>query len=616
MLEYAPTRREPLVLLEIGMRLIAVQLQGVGGLADGRVELPLGPVAAFAGANGTGKSKLLACLLSPWSQAVPSPRAGEAAEVTVEFRLTQEERVAIAELSVTAGWGQVEIPELVKVRTTNQPMVGIQRHAEPAITVLTQIWTMQPFLQETSSLNVIYLPAERRLLPPNQTGIDLAQLSELIAWQKNAESRNAAQNYGRLDDQEFEQFAKALCVSDTLPSDDEESNVTKPRIQWPEFAETVDSLIAPKRLMPLTREHSDQLRVKTANGDTHSVQELSSGERQALIIISRVLRAGAGHTVVLIDEPDAYLHPHLSQRLIQALESGVGADGQLIVATHSPSILDGVSPNGILRLSHRQAPRLVATESDRVELYRSAGFRASALTQSDLLLITEGESDSVLLSLLFPALTRASVRSAGGKARVLREVEQLAPYELPVLGVVDRDVNVGFVPPLITVWPTADIEGVFLSDDVVLQVMIEKGLIKPQFSSVASLRDLLTHLCLDMRENVIAEMAQAILRVEDNDNWPTPKGDSPLQRLRDAVTRTTPVTEAQVEVAISSSEEIWNSHRANLFTLVRGKYVLNAFASQVSEMKSGRALLEAVARARPQLSGFQEFDTQLKAVLG
>ena len=47
--------------------------------------------------------------------------------------------------------------------------------------------------------------------------------------------------------------------------------------------------------------------------------DLSSGERQALIIISRVLRAGAGHSVVIIDEPDAYLHPNLSQRLIQAL---------------------------------------------------------------------------------------------------------------------------------------------------------------------------------------------------------------------------------------------------------------------------------------------------------
>ena len=94
--------------------------------------------------------------------------------------------------------------------------------------------------------------------------------------------------------------------------------------------------------------------------------------------------------LVLIDEPDAYLHPHLSQRLIDALTEAVGESGQLIVATHSPSILDRLPASSILRLSHGSAPRLVADEDERLELYRAAGFRASALTQSDLLMIVEG----------------------------------------------------------------------------------------------------------------------------------------------------------------------------------------------------------------------------------
>lgn len=51
-------------------------------------------------------------------------------------------------------------------------------------------------------------------------------------------------------------------------------------------------------------------------------------------------RAGAGRTVVVIDEPDAHLHPNLSRRLMRVLEQGVGPDGQLIIATHSPAILD------------------------------------------------------------------------------------------------------------------------------------------------------------------------------------------------------------------------------------------------------------------------------------
>lgn len=603
------------------MRVRAVSVLGIGGLIDGRIALPGGPVAAFAGANGTGKSKFLACLLSPWSQTVPAARDGEGAQVTVELSLSQAERGALQGLSDAAGWGSVEIPEEVSLTNRLQPMVGLQRSAEPALPVLTNVANMQEFLQAHSSLNIVYLPAERRLLPPGQAGIDLNQLSDLIAWQKTAEPRSAVQNFGRLDDQEFEQFAKALCVADTLP--DEEgggSSEVAARIRWPEFVDTVNSLIAPKRLLPLTRQHPEQLRIRTHDGGTHPVQDLSSGERQALIIISRVLRAGGGHSVVLIDEPDAYLHPHLSHRLIQALERGIGEAGQLVVATHSPAILDNLPPSAIVRLQHDAAPRLVADEAERVDLYRAAGFRASALTQSDLLLITEGESDIILLALMFPQLARATLRSAGGRPRVLREVEQLAPYEIPVIGAIDSDVLAEEVPAQlearISVWPTADVEGIFLSDEAALQAMIAAGLVKSEYASVEALKDLLGSLCADRKYNVIAEIAQRKLRQAAEQQWPSPQGTDPLRRLRAAAAAATaPVSAQEVDDAIAEAQAVWDSHGPTPWAIVRGKYVLNRFASQASEMRTGRGLLEAVARSRPTLAGFNEFESRLAAFL-
>lgn len=522
----------------------------------------------------------------------------------------------MAQLSVDAGWGNAEVPEVAVVRLILKPTVGLQRSAEPNITVLSNMFLMQEFLQKHTSLNIVYLPAERRLLPSGQVGIDLNQLSEMFAWQKNAESRSAVQNYGRLDDQEFEQFAKALCVAGTLPDEEgaeQPENVS--RIQWPEFVETVNGLITPKRLLPLTKQHPDQLRIETALGQTHLVQELSSGERQALIIISRVLRAGAGHTLVLIDEPDAYLHPHLSQRLMQALERGIGPGGQLIVATHSPAILDNLAPSAIVRLGHQEPPRLVADEAERVDLYRSAGFRASALTQSDLLLIVEGESDTVLLSLLFPELTRAAVRSAGGRSRVFREVEQLLPYELPVLGAVDRDVLAPDPPepirPYVTVWPTADIEGLFLSDPAAIQAMINLGLLKNEFQAAAAVNDALGELLEGQKDNAVAEMAQRMLREAANLRWPSPRGESPIMRLREATNAMVAISSTEVEEAIDRAEAMWDTHQANLWTIVRGKAILPAFANRASEMRSGRALLEAIARARPVLNGFQPFAARL-----
>lgn len=602
------------------MRVTEITVTNVGGLVDATVSLPTGPVAAFAGANGTGKSKMLAAILAPWSRVLPTPAADSPAEVRAGLALTDAERQALPQLSEAMGWGRVDVPATFTAVVRHEPLAGLRLETVPASPVLAHAFTAQEFLQRHPSLNIIYLPAERRLVPAGQTGIDLNQLSELIAWQTTAQPRTAVQNYGRLDDQEFEQFAKALCVADTLPDEGDVSESVASRISWNDFVETVNELIAPKALLPLTRQHPDELRVRTPNGDRHSVRELSSGERQALIIISRVLRAGSASNVVLIDEPDAYLHPQLSQRLMQALERGIGEHGQLIVATHSPSILDNLSPSAILRLGHGHPPRLVADEADRLDLYRAAGFRASALTQSDLLLITEGESDVALLSLLFPELGRAAIRSAGGRKRVVGEVEQLAPYELPVLGVVDRDVLAPELPDTvsdaISVWPTADIEGVFLSDDLALQAMLERGLLKSDFGSVESVRTVLRQLTDALADNVVAEIAQRQLRRAAEREWPSPRGESPLARLRQFARDLSPVAVDEVDAAIADARALWEKHEEDPWPLLRGKYVINAFAGQASEMRSGRALLEAVARTRVELAGFGDFKSKLTNRLG
>jgi ABC-type lipoprotein export system ATPase subunit len=601
---------------------LAVETTNVGGLVDGKVDLPEGPMTALAGGNGTGKSKLLACILTPWSHAPPAAVEGQESQIRIHMKLTEVERAALNEFSDAAGWGQVDVPELFSVLFRQHPTAGLHIVSDPEMSVLAHAWPNAEFMQAWPSLNVVYLPAERRLIAPNrQHGIDLNQLSDLIAAQKVAEPRSAVQNYGRLDDQEFESFAKALCVAAALPSEHGSmASQEQAETRWSKFQATVNSLIAPKTLLPLTREHPDQLRVETFGGARHAVQELSSGERQALIIMSRVLRAGGNHPLVLIDEPDAYLHPHLSQRLIQALQSGVGRDGQLIVATHSPSVLDSIPPTSILRLSHGELPHPVSDETERLDLYRSAGFRASALTQSDLLLIVEGESDIPLLSLLFPDLARASMREAGGRARVVREVEQLSPHQIPVRGVVDRDILASALPTdvadLITVWKQADLEGVFLSDPAALQVMIDRGLMKPEFMIVELLQDKLKTLVDAQRENVIAELAQKKLRVARNWHWPSPKGEAPIDRLRAAIPEMSVPGSDQCEAAITEAEAIWDEQTDETrWQLVRGKYIVNQFASEASEMKSGRALLEAVARERPLLTGLNEFASAIGEVL-
>lgn len=601
------------------MRIISLEINGVGGLADGRVLLPDAPVTAVAGANGTGKSKFLACILSPWSGSLPNPRRGGTATVRAEIRLDIDERQALDTFSQAFGWGAVDIPETFWLTVRRNDLTGTIRESAPFATVLTQFWMSSEFLRRNPSLDILYLPAERRLLAPTQVGIDLSQLSDETSWQKTAESRSSANNYGRLDDQEFEQFAKALCVANSLPHDEDGTTPdVEQRVQWPEFELAVNSLIHPKRLLPLSRSHPDSLRIQTAGGDVHAVQDLSSGERQALIIMSRVLRSGGKSPLVLIDEPDAYLHPSLSRRLIANLEVGVGHSGQLVVATHSPAVLDALPPTVILRIDHESPARVVADEVERLDLYREAGFRASALSQSKFLLVTEGESDVSLLQALFSELSNATIRAAGGKARVVQQVEQLEHYDIPILGVVDRDLaNTNFEissSANLCVWPMADIEGVFLSDEAVLGEMIEAGLIRPEYVSVESLRSLIASLCESHRENVIAEIAQLKLTAQHANQWPSSRGADPIGRLRAGTNSMRSPSLEDVELALTEAEAVWDGHIGDKLELVRGKYILNTFAQRASYMTNGQSLLEVVARRQVKIGGMTEFAGMLTSL--
>ncbi len=90
------------------------------------------------------------------------------------------------------------------------------------------------------------------------------------------------------------------------------------------------------------------VRIKGQRGVRHSLDELSAGEHQVLILvylISRWLQPGG---IVLIDEPDLYLHPSLVSGLLANLERLVAdKQGQLILTSHSVDIWQRYEQQGL-----------------------------------------------------------------------------------------------------------------------------------------------------------------------------------------------------------------------------------------------------------------------------
>ncbi|WP_422733547.1 ATP-dependent nuclease [Micromonospora sp. WMMD558] len=604
------------------MRIERLKVENIGGLPDLDLEIPQQQMVAFAGANGTGKSKLLASLLTPWITAFPVARSPDVeARVSIRFAFDSNELDQFEAFDRENNWRRGRPPERVAVTVMRTSTGNVRRDARaadgtPHPSIVGGLHSSQ-LLKRCPSLNVIYLPAERRFHPSGAASVDLSQLSPEAAVQKIIDARASSLGPGHLDDQEFETYAKALCVAGFLPSEDA-ALVSRAQSQWERFRDSVDSLLFPKKLLPLTAENPSSLRIGLPDGSTHEVSSLSSGERQALIIISRVFRAGEGHSLVAIDEPDAYLHPSLSARLLRALRPGLETGGRLIVATHSPSVLDALPTAGIVRLRHSAAPAIIEDEVERLDLYREAGFRASSLTQADLLVLTEGEFDATVLPLLVPEMASASIQSKGGREPTIKALNLLAGYGLPIMAIVDSDVLADDVPAglrdICHVWPVSDIEAALLSDPAFLQAAVDGKLVRESYSSVDALQKLLTEQLIAHRDQAVSEYAQRLLRGRTRIIWPSPRGGDALERLRRVADLAQPLTPQMVEEAIVEAEAAWDLALPSPWTMVRGKWIIGAFVAEATYFRSKDAFVNAVAARQPELVSVEGLRETLRRV--
>jgi predicted ATPase len=81
------------------------------------------------------------------------------------------------------------------------------------------------------------------------------------------------------------------------------------------------------------------------NGETLTPYQLSSGEKQLLVILLTVLVENNEHYALLMDEPEISLHIEWQQQLIGLIRK-LNPNAQIILSTHSPAlIMDGWMEN-------------------------------------------------------------------------------------------------------------------------------------------------------------------------------------------------------------------------------------------------------------------------------
>jgi predicted ATPase len=130
---------------------------------------------------------------------------------------------------------------------------------------------------------------------------------------------------------------------------------------------------------------------------------LSAGHAIVLLTITRLVETVAEQSLVLLDEPEAHLHPPLLASFVRALSDLMtDRNGVALIGTHSPVVLQEVPRSCVWKVSpyNRRPPRRPAIE-------------------------TYGENVGVLTHEIFGL----EVRQSGFHAEITKAVDQLGSYE-------------------------------------------------------------------------------------------------------------------------------------------------------------------------------------------
>ncbi len=196
-------------------------------------------------------------------------------------------------------------------------------------------------------------PAEIIVVP---TLSPLEQNEELVRLETVERNR-----YGRLASRNFRNFW-----------------LHKTKSEFEEFADLVEYGWPGIRIRKPEVERGDSAHVRMYFRDGANVREVqwAGFGFQVWMQTMMHLTQSDHRSILVLDEPDIYLHPDLQHRLLRLVSERVG---QFFIATHSTEIINAADPGDVLivRPSARSAKR-IRTETNYSEVYSAIGSSENA----------------------------------------------------------------------------------------------------------------------------------------------------------------------------------------------------------------------------------------------
>ncbi len=251
---------------------------------------------------------------------------------------------------------------------------------------------------------------------------------------------------------------------------------------------------------------------------------------QIMWFLSRV----KDNEIVILDEPDVYMHPDLQRKLMRILKSRFS---QIVVSTHSIEIISEVNPETILIIDKTKEQSVFASEIPMVQgILNSIGsihnLQLTKIWASKKILLVEGEDISLLKAMqdiLYPAseepfdtIPNFDLNGWGGwnyaigSSRLLKET---VDNQIKVYCLFDSDYHTedeiqkrysdaSRLNVELHIWRKKEIENYLLIPEVILRILQKE--IGHNVSSIQEITDKIQEIISSLQEDALHSLANEL----------------------------------------------------------------------------------------------------------